>query len=140
MTARISPHDLLVHLAVKRLKAFGVVARENLSVGDVKIVGWKPGMFKKVTPGAERCVADIIAILTLTIKGIGDVGLHCEFEAKTGKGKASSLLKADQRKHRDLVREAGGIYAAFSEPDEPVNILRAWIKERTEQANTGASA
>ena len=134
MTARVNAHDLLVHLAVKRLKAFGVVAWKNLSVGDVKLVGWKPGMFKKVTPGAERGVADIIAILTLTIKGIGDVGLHCEFEANTGKGKASSLLKPDQRAHRDLVREAGGIYAAFSEPDEPVKILRAWIDERIAQA------
>ena len=136
MTARTNAHDLLVHLAVKRLNALpGVVAWKNLSTGDVKIVGWKPGMFKKVTPGAERGVADIIAILTIALKDNSILGLHCEFEAKTGTGH----LDANQRKHRDLVREAGGIYAAFSEPDEPVKILRAWVEERIKQAKGGTA-
>ena len=119
MTTRPDPHDLLVQLACKALNAMpGVVAWQNLSPGDVKIVGWKPGMFKKVSPGAERGVADILCVAH---------GLYAEFEAKTTARKATSALSADQRRHRDKVLAAGGLYSAFADPTEPAAILRAWL-------------
>lgn len=117
-------HEWLVLATIKELnKEPATWVWQNLSVGDVKIIGWKPGMFKKVSPGAEQGVADIV--------GIGPGGVHLEFEGKSGKSASpTSQLKTEQRRHRDKVLAAGGFYCAFGAPAEAVGLYRKWLTER----------
>jgi hypothetical protein len=120
----MDPHEFIVLQAIRQLnKEPDTWVWANLSVGDVKIVGWKPGMFKQVTPGVERGVADVV--------GLGPGGVHIEFEAKSGKSKTpNSALSTDQRRHRDAVLEKGGFYCAYGEPSEAVALYRAWLTTR----------
>ena len=119
MQSRIDPHDFLVAMALKELNRIpGVFAWQNLSVGDVKIGGWRPGQYKKIPADTERGVADIQVVWN---------GRYMEFEAKATKRKASHRLSADQIGHRDRVRAVGGIFEAFDEHNWPAQYIQNLI-------------
>lgn len=121
---RIDLHEFIVMQAMRSLnKEPETWVWQNLSVGDVKIVGWKPGMFKKVSPGVEQGVADIV--------GMGPGGVHLEFEAKSGTSTTpQSALSTEQRAHQRKVRERGGCYIPFGSSEEAVGLYRKWLTER----------
>lgn len=114
--ARNQEHNVLVRAALERLAQEGYCAWEN-ETGVWKDEHGRPHHYGKIGSG------DIICIIPIQI-GDRILGLHCEFEAKTGKSAARQVEKNEskrksQRLHQKFVVERnGGFYVIFSSVDQ----------------------
>lgn len=127
MPNQSAEHTELVKAALEALALKGISAWPNQTgvwfERGVKDIKGRPHKFGK------KGSADIFAIIPVlgTIKGKSKkVGMHCEFEAKTGKASQNE----NQEKHQEFVVEKnGGLYIIFRSVDELFEEIqdRLWI-------------